>query len=103
MRQIERNMVNAVKNGRNFKSGNTRVNVAKENGVTVIRVYLHENCICELSRNLSGLDSRYFTLAGWNTVTTRSRLNALGVNVTQKNFDPYFDGVRISSRNWYEF
>lgn len=92
MRQIEKNMLQAVRSGRNFRSGNTAV-TADETGV---KVYLHGNCIFAVYQGV-----KRFSLAGWNTVTTRSRLNALGVSVSQKNFDPIYNGGVISSYNWY--
>lgn len=94
MKQVEKKMLDAVRNGRNFRSGNTVV--SNENGV--ICVYLFGNQIAEFRDG-----KRFFTLAGWCTVTTRSRVNALGANVSQRNFAPYFNGVQISSYNWYEF
>ena len=101
MRQIEEKMVNAVNNYKNFSSSNTVVNVSKENGCTVIRVYLHNNCIFEKVQNLDGWFERYFTLAGWNTTTTRSRLRALGVDVYQRNYVPMYNGKEISKSKWY--
>ena len=92
MRQIEKNMLNAVRNGKSFRSGNTVVTADN----TGIKVYLHGNCIFAIYQGV-----KRFTLAGWNTVTTRSRLNALGVNVSQKNWSPVYNGVVISSYNWY--
>lgn len=92
MRVIENRMLQAVRNRRNFSNGNTVVRV--ENGD--VRVYLHGNLIFQ---NVGGVES--FTLAGWNTVTTRSRLNALGVYVSQKNWQPIYDGKVIKSWEWY--
>ena len=50
-------------------------------------VYLHGNFI--YSYNTAGEES--FTLHGWNTPTTRRRLNALLLHgtVCQKNYKPY--------------
>ena len=101
MRQIEEMMINAVNNCKSFTANNTAVKVNKENGCTVIRVYLHNNCIFEKVQNLDGLFERYFTLAGWNTSTTRSRLRALGVDVYQKNYAPMYNGKEISKSKWY--
>ena len=92
MRQIEKSMAQAVKAGRNFRSGNTVVSV----DASGIKVYLHGNCIYTVYQGV-----KRFTLAGWNTVTTRSRLNALGVDVRQKNWDPIYKGSVISPCNWY--
>lgn len=87
---------------RPLKSRNTAV--AIENGFAVI--HLHGNAIA--ARNLETGETR-FTLAGWNTPTTRERLHAAGVRVFQRAWDPYFrpasghaDAFRISSCGWYD-
>lgn len=99
MRVIERNMVRAIKAGKDFRSGNTAVDV-NEGGAWVVR--LHGNAIA--TGTAAGFQ---FTLAGWNTPTTRSRINALlreltpvGGRVYCKAFEPYYNGVAIGSREW---
>ena len=92
MRKLEEVMRNAVNAKRNASISNTLVSV--ENNA--VKVYLHGNLIY---KEENGVKS--FTLAGWNTVTTRSRLNALGVDVRQKNFEPIYKGCVISSYKWY--
>jgi len=76
MRKIERQTLEAIKANRNFKRGNTEV----REGV----VYLHGNRIAERRGNKLTLDVE--TLHRWPTVTTRSRLNALGFSVSQRNY-----------------
>lgn len=44
----------------------------------------------------------YFTLCGWNTLTTRSRLQGLGIDVKQKNGKLLFNGEEISDHEVYE-
>lgn len=85
MKQIEKKMLAAIRGGYNWKTGNTEVN----HFAGCIRVWLHGNLIAELSP----AHGWRFNLCGWNTLTTRSRLNALGCNVVQKNFTPYRNGV----------
>ena len=75
MRKIEKMMVEAVEAGRNFSQGNTRVEV--KNGIT--RVFLFDNMICEIKNG-----KKRFTDAGWPTVTTASRLRALGANCCRR-------------------
>lgn len=94
MRKIEERMVCAVRNMKNFREDNTEVKKYKN----VTAVYLHGNLIFERFDD----GSRFFTLAGWNTPTTRSRLNALGVKVCQRNFSPIYEGKEIDSNKWYE-
>lgn len=43
----------------------------------------------------------YFTMAGYNTRTTKDRLKSLGITIIQKNFTPYYNGREISSYEWY--
>ena len=77
MRKIEAAMVNAVNNGLDWHSGNTSVDVT-DHGITV---RLHGNKIAQLDPELNCL---WVTDAGWQTTTTKSRLNALLQGVTQR-------------------
>jgi len=87
MRKITRESVNAFNNDQNFKKGNTEVEVLPN--VTIMR--LHGNAIAyrynDPKRTLS------ITNCGWESNTTKERLNALeGVNIRQKNFIWYLNG-----------
>ena len=86
MRQIEMEMFNAVNGRYNFKSGNTQVEIFDED----VTVSLHGNYIFCIVDGVS-----YFSLAGWNTNTTRSRLNALGVEIHNKKGVPYYKGQPV--------
>ena len=86
MRKIEKQMCAAVQSNKDWKNGNTSVHFDPETGVSVVR--LHGNKIAEVSDN----DMTIFD-GGWQSVTTKSRLNALcdafcvaGEGVFQKNF-----------------
>jgi len=86
MRKIEQQMCAAVQNNINWKSGNTSVHFSEEYGTSA--VYLHNNLIAIVSDN----DMEIFD-GGWQSVTTKSRLNALcqefciaGEGVFQKDF-----------------
>ena len=85
MRKIESQMCAAIHNSIDWKSGNTEV-VTQQDGVSF--VFLHGNKIAEI-------DDTSMTIfdGGWQTNTTKSRLNALcqefciaGEGVFQKNF-----------------
>lgn len=104
MRQIEKKMVAAIKARKNFKSGNTEVTMTRNEylGTCTAMVYLHDNLIAKISFGPEKVVGQ-FTMAGWNTNTTRSRLNALGVGVSQCNWEPYHNGKAISSKGWYTF
>lgn len=70
MRVIERNMVDAIKNRKCRKFGNTEIYSC--NDADVVIVWLHGNKIAKVTRDYVELYS-----AGWRTKTTKSRLNAI--------------------------
>ena len=80
MRKITKQIANAFAQGESLTIGNTHTS----NG----EVYLHGNCIVDTDP----WGKIEMTLAGWNTPTTRERLNGiakvLGLNArfTQKDF-----------------
>ena len=93
MRKIETQMIEAIKSETDWKSGNTKVinfyNDGKE--VVVTSVFLHDNLIAEIQD-----DSVMIFDGGYQSVTTKSRLNALcsefcitGEGVFQKNYQWY--------------
>lgn len=69
MKQIEKQMIAAIKAGKSKTIDNTEVRCNDANSVVVL---LHGNMIAEKRKG-----EWKFSLAGWNTQTTRSRLNAL--------------------------
>jgi hypothetical protein len=93
MRSITQKIVTAWKMGSVKTIGNTRTDGS--------RIYLHGNCIAKRDEN----GSIYISDAGWNTVTTRERLNgvlsSLGVQprVYQEDFGLYFGGMEWDG-NW---
>ena len=95
MRQIERQMNEAILNRKDFRKDNTEVYnyYCADKNCTASIVKLHGNTIAKIDDTLQICD------AGWQTVTTKSRLNALldefadGCYVFQKNFD-WFLGDR---------
>ena len=106
MRKIETQMNNAIHNRVDWSSANTRVEY--EQGNCISRVYLHGNLIAEVGTGFITLFD-----GGWQTTTTKSRLNALlsafglkGECVFQKNFKwfvgqaggpiPFFSGMRLN-------
>ena len=89
MRKVEQQMNEAILNRKDFFKGNTSVENYINNitGAKEAIVKLHGNHIATVGETLQICD------AGWQTVTTKSRLNALlnefaeGCYVFQKNFD----------------
>lgn len=84
MRKIESQMIEAVRNGVDWKSGNTSVqSFIYANGHCAIVVSLHGNVIASLHWRAVKADNSQrhpyavITLAGWDTMTTRSRLHAI--------------------------
>ena len=87
MRTIETQMNAAIANSTNWQSGNTSVHFNEEESISIVR--LHGNKIAEIGEGFIRLFD-----GGWQTNTTKSRLNAiLAANgcdndkVFQKNFD----------------
>ena len=89
MRVIEKNMNTAIRNGKDFRSGNTSVthSINATGGREAI-IKLHGNHIATVMN-----DTMLLFDGGWQTVTTKSRLNALldefstGTGVIQRNFE----------------
>ena len=95
MRKIEQEMNAAIRYRRNFSKANTSVRCFKTNGVTTdVDVFLHGNHIASLDTATHKLTIKD---GGWQTVTTKSRLNALldefsyGMRVIQRDFIWYLD------------
>ena len=108
MRKIEQQMNAAIRDSRNWKSGNTEVTFDPETGES--KVFLHGNHIATV-----GDDFVQIFDGGYQSYTTKSRLNAIlkdhaikGECVFQKNFNWFihkFIGQAGSSSvyNQYEF
>ena len=90
MRKIETQMNNAIRNGSNFSSSNTSVTHDNDEAF----VFLHGNHIATIKNN-----SILLFDGGWQSNTTKSRLNALldefsyGMRVFQKQFE-WFVGYK---------
>ena len=84
MRKITENAIAAFNKSEKFNSGNTEV----ENNNGIVTLYLHGNAIA-----VNNNGNLRITTAGWNTPTTKERLNGLsGVNVYQKNKKLFLNG-----------
>lgn len=96
MRKIERQVIEAVQAGREFSGGNTRVQVEGDR----VSVFLHGS---EIFRKFGEGSAavEVFTLAGWSTPTTKSRLRALGVPLCTKNGTTLCAGVALDSEKVY--
>ena len=100
MRKIETAMCNAVKHCKDWQSANTSVHYNAEDGISIVR--LHGNKIAEVGENsITVFDG------GWQSVTTKSRLNALcdrfgyaGEGVFQKDFTWFVRRYHESTQEW---
>ena len=104
MRKIEKQMNFAISNKGNWKNSNTEVEFNESTNCS--NVFLHGNMIATVDH---GTHSVKLSSCGWDTPTTKSRLNAIlqevktGFSVFQKNFDwflnsrgqtvDFFDGM----------
>ena len=91
MRKIETEMQNALRNRVNWSKANTSVSIDNEGNQFVT---LHGNLIATIFNN----GDMKLSSCGWQTVTTKSRLNAIldvffhNVRIVQKQFEWYIDG-----------
>ena len=88
MRKVEIQMNHAIRYRRNWASSNTMVRVYKE----VVEVFLHGNLIASVDTATN--DLTIFD-GGWQSVTTKSRLNALLEEFTPER--------RIFQKDWQWF
>ncbi len=81
-------MNSAIRYRKNFSSGNTTVRAFRES----VEVYLHGNNIASLDTATNELTLKD---GGWQSVTTKSRLNAL--------LTEFVPSMGISQKNWTWF
>ena len=87
MRLIEQQMNSAIRGQRNFRKDNTEV-ITTDNGLESV-VYLHGNLIAVYFHDTRAL--QIFD-GGWQSVTTKSRLNAL--------LDEFAPSMGIFQKDW---
>lgn len=95
---IERQMIQAIIERKDWRKGNTRVEVNSDS----IGIYLFENKIATYFPESMDLT---IDACGWRTATTKSRLNALmsfvgGAGVYQLNFDWFISVPGQPDREW---
>lgn len=102
MNVIETKMLAAINAGQNWQQGATEVAVSDAGNVQVM---LYGSPIVRLE---NGKKDIFVSLAGYNTLTTRSRINVVldtfGVSrVGNTGGMPYIGGVKIQTgRDWYQ-
>ena len=93
MKIITQNAVNCFNKGGNATFNNTQVST--NNGVT--KLYLFGNLIAVKESGVTRISN-----AGWDTKTTKERLNGLqGVSIQQKKGEWYLNGEKWNGR-WKE-
>ena len=90
MRKIESQMCQAIQNNKSWSSSNTSVSYNEENDTSVVR--LHGNKIAVI-----GDDFLQIFDGGWQSNTTKSRLNAL----INEFCNGLTDGVHQSNFQWF--
>jgi len=103
MRKIEQQMMNALREGKDWKGTNTEVRTFKKSydirTTYLANVYLFGNHIasttCYPSTGYIHAAPVHSTFAHYPTSTTRSRLCALGVNASIRNRAAHIDGMQV--------
>ena len=92
MKKITEQAANAFHNSRDFRSGNTQVN----RRIGGVELTLHSNII---AKNIG--EGLHINLCGWNTNTTRERLNGLeGVRLHTRKGQAFLNDNPIPSNEW---
>ena len=90
MRKIESQMNRAIVNKNDWSNSNTEVNYNSNTDCS--SVYLHGNQIATVDHNTNAVK---LSSCGWQSVTTKSRLNAILQEV--------ITGASVFQRNWNWF
>lgn len=85
-------MLNAINSRKAWQSGNTTVSPIDDINSAV---FLHGNHIADVNSRNGFVMVNADTLRAWQTPTTKSRLRALGANVTTRKGVTYLDNVAI--------
>lgn len=93
MRKIESAMLEAIKAKRDWVKDNTSVHYNDTTNSSVVR--LHGNLIAFYCHDLNEYRYSYEMLSRYPTVTTKSRLRAMGASVTTKKGVTFLDGVAV--------
>ena len=102
MRKLERQMNFAISNKGNWSGSNTQVTY--NNSTNCSSIFLHGHQIATFDHNLKAVK---LSSCGYETVTTKSRLNAIlqevkyGCSVFQKNFN-WFVSYRDETASFWD-
>jgi hypothetical protein len=92
MRVIEKEMLSAIKQGRNWSKDNTRVEPIRSTGGADVFLHGHHIAIVDKRGNVGVMVN---TLRAWPTRTTMSRLRALGVDVCTRKGEVMLNGAAL--------
>lgn len=99
MRKIESEMLAAILNRRDWEKDNTEVRIRPRNAnrgeADSAAIFLHGNHIASYLYSSGTLEVNEDTLSRWPTVTTKSRLRALGADIEQKDRIIYLNGHAV--------
>jgi len=95
MRKITEQAIEAFTSNSNFKGKNTEVS----SDSFLNRMWLHGNLIA-VKDHINGVTK--VSLCGWNTPTTRERLNGIpGVSISTSKGQAYLNGNPIDDNKFY--
>lgn len=97
MRKIEKEMLQAIQSKQNWNKDNTAVYYVQSlhpDG-SYSEIYLHGNCLGLYYHNTKTFDMFWYTFRAWPTMTTASRLRALGVGAHIVKGKAYIDGKEV--------
>ncbi len=99
MRKITQKAITAFDSNQKFRDGNTSVETSTP---TKTELFLHGNCIATKKlATATTPEELWIGLSGWNTPTTRERLNGLaGVRIHTRNGIPYLNGAEMPIREF---
>lgn len=92
--KITTKAINSFLRGENFHLNNTCV----LNDGTTTKLLLWGNCIAYYNNNEREI---YFSLCGWNTKTTRERLNGLGLRIRTRAGVVYWGNHEIDAYKYH--
>jgi hypothetical protein len=94
MRLIEQQMNIALINKTTWSKDNTEVTYYASDNISSVGLHGHHIAFYDHSRGT--LVPNLSTLAAWPTVTTKSRLRALGVNVYTRKGITYLNDIEVA-------
>ena len=98
MRKIEQEMLNAIREGKNWSKGNTMVVFHKNDDPgPYYSVFLFGN---EIARGVQGKTPFMINFCGWVSKTTASRFHALGVPAGSLKWRAVLDGKEVDPHGW---